>query len=163
MRTVFAMQFEVQPSEGQAPEQCFEELCNLLQLWVSEKYSNVWKVQVGINGDGSVLEPIGHHRLSFKRQNGSSVSLADLEWHHPHDTDGSVDWVTLCTFAIADAKVQVLMTLGIASVDFVLRPTGFAVGRPRVLDTILETHKGFVEGQPLTVEPLELTTSTVER
>ncbi|MFP4107230.1 MAG: hypothetical protein ACLFVU_14250 [Phycisphaerae bacterium] len=161
MRTVYGIQFQVQPREGQSPSDCIVQLRDLAAQWVSTKYRQAWKTEAVPQFDGVALEPLPGHWVRTSHQCQDECELVSMEWDHPHDRDDSVVWVTGCTFARQARDVYAAVTIRISSTRFTIRPTRFDLGRPRLVWDALTSFDCTIGGQPVPVGHRELRAAEV--
>ncbi len=161
MRTVYGIQFQVHPNNGQTPADCIVELRDLAARWVSQKYMRVWNKTVDPPFDGLVLEPAAGHWLRTSHQCYEDCELVSMEWGHPDDHDDSIVWVTACIFARQSSAVYAAVFIRISSTRFVVRPTRYALGRPSIVWDALTHFNCTIGGEPIPVGVREVRTTDV--
>jgi len=161
MRTVYGIQFQVKPKEGQSDADCVSALQQLASSWVTEKYRRTWGVDSAPAFDGARLEPKGGHWIESCHRDQGGCELATLEWGHPDDRDESIVWVTSCVFARKEGSIHVAITLRISSIQFLLRPTTFILGRPQLVWNIFTRFDCLIGGQPVPCDPVKLPAANV--
>jgi hypothetical protein len=149
MRTVYGIQFQVHPNDGQLATDCVADLRDLGAEWMTRKYQRAWGTDIEVKFDGSLLEPLDGHWIRANHQAHDIYELVTVEWGHPNDRDDSVVWVTSCTYARNGEAVHASISIRISSVRFVVRPTKFDLGRPKLVWDILRRYQCTINGQPI--------------
>jgi hypothetical protein len=162
MRTVYGLQFTVQPKDKQNGEECIEELKGIATNWINEKYKLSWSVTAIPPYDGSRIDPLTEHWIYSIHQKGNNSEIATLEWCHPDDNFNTVIWNTRCVFARDDNKIVTAISIRISSDAFILRPTNYKLGRPKLIKTIFNTFNCYFSNQPAQLIHTILTSSDVK-
>lgn len=162
MRTIYAIQLQITPQEGQSAVDSFTDLVGKIGQWVEEKYQRAWKTIVSMPYDGKTLVPIQEHALHGTSRMTADTELFTLEWTHPADNDPSTAWVTNCIVARHDNLVQVAVLLRISTTRVVLRPVRFDLGRPRLVNDLLASYQTSMDGWPVPTNVERLTSPQVQ-
>jgi hypothetical protein len=151
MRTIYGIQFQVKPRTDQSSAECIGELRQLTAAWVAGKYHRTWKVDVMPPFDGNRLDPINGHWVMSDHECHEECELVSLEWGHPDDRDDSMAWVTSCVFARKCDAVHAAISIRLSSARFIVRPTRYALGRPKVVSDVLTAFSCTIGGQDVPI------------
>lgn len=150
MRSVFAIQMEIRPRDGESSTECLCRLRDTVTSWITERLTSKWgAVSPQVRFDGVTQEPIHGHQVKAISDNHQDAEIAEVTWVHPHD--GGSKWIAHCTMARSGENIAFAMHLRLQSNDFDLRPLTFQLGRPTVVDTIVQNFRCFVTGIPVQV------------
>jgi hypothetical protein len=147
MRTVFAAQFEVYVPDGRNPEATFLRLKDLVEAWVTQKYTAVWRTAVHLSFDDREQTPYPQHSIRATLETSGEYQLLAVDWHHPDQRDATLRWATTVLGARAGEDVQFAIVVRIASSSFVVRPVQYQLGRPRIVDEVLGAFPCSINGQ----------------
>jgi len=114
---------------------------------------------VAVDFGGTPIIPLQKHQLHASRKELADCELLNLDWEHPDDRDPSVKWAISSVIARKDHVVQAAFLLKVGSIDFIVRPTNYTVGRPRVVTDILSSCPCTINGTPV---PTMVTTLPVD-
>ena len=147
MRTIYGIQFQVKPRTDQSSAECIGELRQLAAAWVAGKYRRAWNVEVMPLFDARRLDPIAGHWVVSDHECHDECELVSLEWGHPDDRDDSIAWVTSCVFARNCDAVHAAISIRLSSARFIVRPTRYALGRPKIVSDVLTAFSCTIGGQ----------------
>lgn len=162
MRTIYAIQLQIIPRDGESPADCFSNLVSKVRQWVEGKYLRTWESAVSMPLDGSTVAPMAGHTLRGTSRSADDVEMFSLEWSHPADGDSSTAWVTNCTVARHGNAVQIAILLRISTTRVVLRPVRFDLGRPRLVNDLLSEYETLIDGWPVPTDVERLTSPQVQ-
>lgn len=148
MRSVFAIQLEIRPADGETVSECLARLRDTVSKWVVDRLTAKWGASSPVLVfDGASREPLPGHQVKATTDQHDAVEIAEVTWTHPHD--GGSKWVSHCTMARSADKIAFAMNLRLQSNEFDLRPLAFQLGRPAVIDTIVQQFHCSVSGVPV--------------
>lgn len=148
MRSVFAIQLEIRPADGETPSVCLARLRDAVSNWVVDRLSAKWGASSPVLVfDGAGREPLPGHMVKATADQADAVEIAEVTWTHPHD--GGSTWVSHCTVARSADTIAFAMNLRLQSHEFDLRPLTFHLGRPAVVDIIVQQFRCSVSGIPV--------------
>jgi hypothetical protein len=162
MRTIYAIQLQITPSDNQSATDVFADLVSRIGRWVDGKYQRAWNTSVAMPTDGSTIEPLQGHALGAVSRVTHDAGLFTLDWTHPADGDPSTAWVTNCIVGRSGEVVQIAVLLRISTTRTVLRPVRFDLGRPRLVTDLLEDYRTLIDGWPVPTEPERLESPRVQ-
>ena len=163
MRTVYAMQLEVVPCEGESTVACFNNLVGKIDKWVEGRYQHAWNTAVSMPLDGSLVRPIEGHSLRGTSKSADNCELFSFEWSHPADGDPSASWLTNCIVARHADSIQFAILLRISTTRIILRPVRFELGRPRLVNDILPEYQTLVDSWRVPVDFETLLSPDIEK
>lgn len=155
MRTVYAVQFTIEPRNAEAPEATMERIRSHLGGWIRSRYKRNWDLDCSVPFDGSTVEPSTAHRVySASKTAGSEHELDTLEWSHPGSDDSTLLWTTHCTVARKGPLIELSATVRITLRGGQIRPIPhYDVGRPGLVSSILRYETCRVGGQIIPWRP----------
>lgn len=163
MRTVYAIQFRLSPQPGQSRQSVIEDVQSRVAQWIVGKYERVWQTHVTLAFDGAVTEPLHGHTLRCWLQAVSDINLLTVDWSHPHDRDPSSMWRTSVVAGCQGQDVEVAITIRIATVQMVMRPVGYELGRPRLVSQLIDDYAPCMNGWPVPSSVETVKTADVTR
>src|SRR5580704_2098003 len=93
MRTVYACQFDIVPRADESPAVCFERARDVIAGWVRDRLRTKWAAILGdveFSSDRpTVSHPTGGHIVTTSGVGTDDSAVAQLEWSHPHDEEGT--------------------------------------------------------------------------
>jgi hypothetical protein len=87
--------------------------------------------------------------------------MAVLEWCHPDDRFDSGVWNTRCVFARNDNTIITTVNIRVSSEKFILRPTNYRLGRPKIVKNILHRFDCYISDQQVPLKPILIRDETV--
>jgi hypothetical protein len=156
MRTVYAVQFEVNPLSNQTAEACFADLKQRLAEWVEQKYLRAFKLSVKIAFDGTPQLPKTDHEVSGSSRDSQDWQYCGLEWMHPGDKDPSLLWSIEPEIARMQDTLQFSLRVRISSRRRIVKPLVFVLGKPRIISDIIKAYPCSIEGQPISRTPIKV-------
>lgn len=163
MRTVYAIQFRLSPHTGRSPQSVIEAVQSCFAQWIVGKYDRVWRTKVTLAFDGAIIEPLKGHTLRCRLQAIGDAELFTIEWSHPHDRDPSSVWHTSVVLGRHGSDVDVAITIRIATVQMVMRPVGYEIGRPRIVSELIDDYAPRMNGWPVPASVEAVKTADVTR
>lgn len=163
MRTVYALQFEIDQHELISTSDLFERLVAKLNNWIREKYERKWQTLVEVDWNSDPLTPHPGHRITANRRSVQESELITLDWSHPADNDPTLQWQTSCVFGKISDRIQVSFLVRISSIRLVLQPARFQVGRPKIVSQVLQEFACNSEGWTIPSAPINLSSPDVDR
>jgi hypothetical protein len=168
MRTVYAIQFTVLPEPAESVADCVSRLRDTVAAWIRRKYETVWSTQVELDGASVQLEPRPQHALSLTEEAAGESSLTTVDWRHPHEdrdpakSDDKLQWHTQVIVARNESSVQLQIVVRILSLEFVVKPVAFSVGRPAVVESLLTRFRCTHDGTEIPTSVRDLAADEVE-
>lgn len=153
MRTVYACQFDIVPRADESPAVCFERARDAIAGWVRDRLRTKWAAVLGdveFSSDRpTVSHPTGGHIVTTSGVGADDSAVAQLEWSHPHDEEGTF-WSTLCVVARVADRLQCAIQVRVGSTAFVIKPLSFSVAPPKLLDDLVAGFDCRFDGRSLT-------------
>src|SRR5213594_3501547 len=162
MRTIYAIQLQITPPNGQEAAAAFTDLSVRICQWVDKKYKRAWSTTVSVPVDGPSLTPLADHFIQTVSRAAVDSQLFSLDWTHPADGDSSTAWVTNCIVARHGDLIHVAILLRISTTKVVLRPVRFDLGRPRIVDDLLTDYQASIDGWPVPTHLERLTSPQMQ-
>ena len=162
MRTIYAIQLQISPRDGESPDDCFSNLVGRIGQWVEGKYQRAWDTALSMPKDGRYLAPMQGHALRGAVRTAKATEMFSLEWSHPGDDDTSTTWVSNCIVARHCDAIQVAVVLRISTTRVVLRPVRFDLGRPRLVNDLLADYTTRIDGWSVPTEVERLTSPQIQ-
>lgn len=146
MRTLYAIQFQVEPEKNQSITDCFNCLKNEVIDWIESNYKNRWKTSLEINLDGKLYTPLEGHTIRVKQDSLDCSALTTIDWTHPKDYEDSIFWHTSCIIASTSQAIELAIIIRISSASFIVKPINYKLGRPRIVADILKKYNCHIDG-----------------
>jgi hypothetical protein len=146
MRSVYAIQFEIRPGQGDSPESCFDSLKQRLATWVRQKYQRAFETDIELAFDGKTHRPTAEHEFSGDCKQIADGQLCALDWTHPGDQDSALLWYIESRIARKSSRIQFSLRIRVTSLRPVLKPLVFELGKPRIVDDIINSLSCSIEG-----------------
>lgn len=168
MRTVYAIQFSVLPKPTESVADCASRLRDTVAGWIRRKYDTVWSTRLELDGESVQLEPRPQHALSLTEESAGESSLTTVDWRHPHEdrdpakSDDKLQWHTQVIIARNESSVQLQIVVRILSLEFVVKPVAFNVGRPAVVESLLTRFRCTHDGTEIPTSLRDLAADEVE-
>jgi hypothetical protein len=156
MRTLYAIQFQVDPGQNKSITDCFHSLKNEVKDWIESKYKNLWKTSLEINRDGKYYTPIEGHTIRVKQDSLERSVLTTIDWTHPNDYEDSIFWQTSCIIASTDQAIEFALIIRISSASFIVKPINYKFGRPRIVTDILEKYNCHIDESIIPTKKIEV-------
>jgi len=151
MRTVYAIQFSVDPAAGEVGSKDFMNLLrSSVENWIEEGYQRRWGEEIKVELPCSEWSPMEHHSIVASVQQDEDQDLTTFNWAHLDQEDSNLVWRTEGVFARNDQDVDLNVRVRITSPRFELRPIPeYFVGRPRFVTEVLSHFSCRVGEQPI--------------
>ena len=156
MRTVYAIQMEIEPSARMSTEDTYNDLTSEICQWIENKYERTWATRISVPLDSQIQTPLAGHTICTLPQAVNASKLFALDWTHPFDKDPSASWITQCVLALHNNSLQISVILRISADRIIMRPVKFELGRPRLVTNILNRFDSTIDGWriPTSIERL---------
>lgn len=165
MRTVYASVFDVKPQDTETPNGCFKTLSKILLEWVEQGYRRKWDtvfLPTYENGS-STFSPLPGHNVQIDQEQVDNCDLVSIDWSHPDDKDTRTQWNTICSLARIGNKIQFSIVVRLSSVASIIKPLNFIIGRPRIVDNILNAATCFVGDQTVPMRVTRCEAADIEQ
>jgi hypothetical protein len=165
MRTVYASVFDVRPQLSETPNDCFRNLSKILIEWVEQGYLRKWNVIfLPINdNNANTFSPLPDHNVQINQEQADNCELISIEWSHPDDKDSRTQWNTACNLAQIDNNIQLSIAVRLSSLASIIKPLSFTIGRPRIVDNILNAATCFVGNQCVPMRATKCEAADIEQ
>ena len=139
MRTVYAVQFEVNPPSNQTANACFADLKQRLAEWVEQKYLRAFQINIKMPFDGRPQVPKTDHEVIGSSKDSQDWQYCSLIWTHPGDRDTSLLWCIESEIAQMQDALQFGLRVRISSRKPIVKPLAFELGKPRIVLDIIKS------------------------
>jgi len=146
MRTVYAIQIEIEPLAGRSIEDTYSDLISDIWQWIKAKYLRTWCTKLSETVELVEQHPLDGHKITCLEKSANLSKLFILDWHHPHEIDSSISWIAQCALALYNGSIQISVVLRISADRIIIRPVRFELGRPRIVTNILSRYKSSIDG-----------------
>lgn len=161
MRTVYASVLDVIPEPSEGASNCFQRLVGVIIDWVEQSYQRKWDILLKLALNGAAIVPAPDHSVLGSSEKAESCDLAIIDWSHPGDPGSELQWNTVCNLARCEDAIQVSVAVRIFSLNTVIKPLTFTIGRPRLIDDILAAVPCFIGKQQIPKSPIDLSAPDV--
>lgn len=165
MRTVYASVFDIRPQHSETSKDCFNRLPKILSGWVEQNYLRNWNTVFSLIFDNSVnaFSPLPGHNVQVNQEQADDCELITIEWSHPDDNDSGTQWNTICNLARIDDNIQLSIIVRLSSVGSIIKPLSFTIGRPRIVDNVLNAATCYVGNQPVPMKASKCEAADIEQ
>jgi hypothetical protein len=164
MKTVYSCSFDVAARGRADAVASFDLALQLIRDWVEGKYaasptSYGFGTPIKLPQSGTLI-PLKDHRLVIEDTTHASTRIFTLTWDHPGKPDEI--WSSVAQLVTDGATVNFSLHTRLGSRVFLIRPTGYQVGTPRIVRQLLANMDCSLSGWKLPTEAYPVSLGQVD-